>query len=113
MFALAYTRVSSISISWRQILHTFMPSGTLSGLGERILLAVWKLNGVGNRSVTEHILKAELSGVSDDISQELQRLQEQGFIVRTEAGETAEFALTPIGLAILRQVEEDKLQELG
>jgi predicted transcriptional regulator len=90
-----------------------MSSDTLSGLGERILLAVWKLNGVGKRSVTEHILKSELSGASDDISHELQRLQEQGFIIRAEADGIAEFALTPIGLAILRQVEEDKLQELG
>ena len=89
-----------------------MPSSTLSELGERILLAVWKLNGAGKPAVTEHMLKAELSEVSNDISQELRRLQEQGFIVRA-TGENAEFALTPIGLAILRQVEEDKLQELG
>ena len=90
-----------------------MPSDTLSGIGERILLAIWKLNGLGTRSVTEYVLRAELTGVADDLLQELQRLEEQGFVVKIEAGRSTEFTLTPIGLAILRQVEEDKLQELG
>jgi len=90
-----------------------MPPDTLSGLGERILLAVWKLNGVGKRSVTEETLKAELSDAADYFSQELQTLQDLGFIVKAGADGRADLALTPIGLAILRQIEEDKLQELG
>ena len=90
-----------------------MPSNSLSGLGEKILLAVWKLNEVGKRSVTEETLKAELSDAADDFSQELQTLQDLGFIVKAGADGRTELALTPIGLAILRQIEEDKLQELG
>ncbi|MGA3404591.1 MAG: hypothetical protein ABSD49_02530 [Candidatus Bathyarchaeia archaeon] len=62
-----------------------MPSNSLSGLGEKILLAVWKLNEVGKRSVTEETLKAELSDAADDFWQELQTLQDLGFIVKADA----------------------------
>lgn len=90
-----------------------MPSDTLSVLGEKILLAIWKSNAVGIRSVAEEALRAELSDSSDGFSQELQALQELGFVVKRNTTERNEFALTPLGLAILRQIEEDKLQELG
>jgi hypothetical protein len=89
-----------------------MPSNTLSVPGERILLAVWKLNAVGIRSVGEEALRKELADLSDGFSQELQTLQDLGFVVRGNTNGRAEFALTPLGLAILRQIEEDKLQEL-
>ena len=90
-----------------------MASDTLSVLGEKILLAVWKLNVVGIRSVAEEALRAELPDSSDGFSQELQTLQDLGFVVKGNTNERNEFALTPLGLAILRQIEEDKLQELG
>ncbi len=90
-----------------------MPSDTLSVLGKKILLAVWKLNAVGIRSVAEGALRAELPDSSDGFSQELQTLQDLGFVVKRNTNERNEFALTPLGLAILRQIEEDKLQELG
>ena len=90
-----------------------MPSDTLSVLGEKILLAIWKSNAVGIRSVAEEALRAELPDSSDGFSQELQALQELGFVVKRNTTERNEFALTPLGLAILRQIEEDKLQELG
>lgn len=89
-----------------------MPSDTLSVLGEKILLAVWKANAAGIRAVGEDALRSELSDSSDDFSQELKTLQDLGFIVIGNSDGQAEFALTPIGLAILRQIEEDKLQEL-
>ena len=89
-----------------------MPTDTLSVLSERILLAVWKLNGVGAKSVTEDALRAELSDLSDGFSQELKTLNDLGFIVRRHNGGQTEFVLTPLGVAILRQIEEDKLQEL-
>ena len=89
-----------------------MPTDTLSVLSERILLAVWKLNGVGAKSVTEDALRAELSDLSDGFSQELKTLNDLGFIVRRDNGGQTEFVLTPLGVAILRQIEEDKLQEL-
>jgi DNA-binding HxlR family transcriptional regulator len=89
-----------------------MPSDTLSVLGEKILLAIWKSNAVGIRSVGEDALKSELSDSSNGFSQEVKTLQDLGFIIRGNNAERTEFALTPLGLAILRQIEEDKLQEL-
>jgi hypothetical protein len=88
-----------------------MPPGSLSEIGERILLAAWKLNGLGERSVAEETLKAESSS-DEEFARELSILEAQGFITRSSTLDRAEFTLTPLGLAILRQVEEDKLQEL-
>lgn len=89
-----------------------MPSDTLSVLGGKILLAIWKSNAIGIRSVGEDALKSELSDSSNGFSQELKVLHDLGFIIRGNNDGRAEFALTPLGLAILRQIEEDKLQEL-
>ena len=89
-----------------------MPTDTLSVLSEKILLAVWKLNGVGAKSVTEDALRSELSDSSDGFSKELKTLDDLGFIVRRNGNGQTEVGLTPLGVAILRQIEEDKLQEL-
>jgi len=89
-----------------------MPSDTLSVLGEKILLAIWKSNAIGIRSVAEDVLKSELSNSGDGFSQELETLQDLAFITSENKDGRTEFALTPLGLAILRQIEEDKLQEL-
>jgi len=80
-------------------------------LSEKILLAVWKLNVVEAKPVTEDALRSELSDSSDSFSQELKTLRDLGFIVTGNEGRT-EYVLTPLGVAILRQIEEDKLQEL-
>lgn len=88
-----------------------MPPGSLSEIGERILLAAWKLNGLGERFVAEETLKVESSTSDEEFARELSILEAQGFITRSTL-DKAEFTLTPLGLAILRQVEEDKLQEL-
>jgi len=90
-----------------------MPSDTLSLLGASILLAVWRLNSVGGSPVAEETLKSELPDPSENFPQELNTLQELGFITRSTTNGKAGIALTPLGLAILRQTEEDKLQELG
>jgi len=89
-----------------------MPSDTLSVLGEKILLAVWKANAIGIRSAAEDALRSELSDSNGDFLQELNTLQDLGFITTGNTDGQTEFALTPLGLAILRQIEEDKLQEL-
>ena len=89
-----------------------MPMDTLSVLSEKILLAVWKLNVVEAKPVTEDALRLELSDSSDGFSQELKTLRDLGFIVTGNNEGRTEYVLTPLGVAILRQIEEDKLQEL-
>ena len=89
-----------------------MPSDTLSVLGQKILLAVWKSNALGVKGVTEDALKTEVADSSEGFPQELKTLEDLGFIIKGNSNSPTQFTLTPLGLAILRQVEEDKLQEL-
>jgi predicted transcriptional regulator len=39
-------------------------------------------------------------------------LQAQGFLDATVEGDHSTFSITPLGVAILRKTEEDRLQEL-
>ncbi|MGO9644013.1 MAG: hypothetical protein ACLPY5_04625 [Candidatus Bathyarchaeia archaeon] len=90
-----------------------MPDNQLSELSGKILLSLWRLNGIGPRAIQEQILKADLKVESEQFFQETDVLTRQGFLDKsTLEGQTA-FSLTSLGLAILRQLEEDKLQELG
>jgi len=90
-----------------------MPDNQLSELSGKILLSLWKLNGIGPRAIQEQTLKADLKVESELFFHETEALTRQGFLDKlTLEGQTS-FSLTPLGLAILRQLEEDKLQELG
>lgn len=81
---------------------------------ERILLALWKMKGIGKNHIREESLKADPAvGNSDDHwTNEIVNLQNQGFLETVTVDEQNTISLTPLGLAILRQIEEDKLQEL-
>lgn len=89
-----------------------MPSQSLTPLAEKILLTVWKLNGLGSHSVPEDSVKGELSLTIEELAQEMQILHTLGFLSKETVDKKASVSLTPLGLAILRQIEEDKLQEL-
>jgi len=85
----------------------------LSELQERTLLAIWKLNGIGKNGVQEGNLQTELTNETpQNLAAALEALQNQGFISRKEFGDRKDVSLTPLGLAILRKLEEDRLQEL-
>ncbi len=89
-----------------------MPPESLSPLAEKILATVWKLNALGNRAVSEGRVKIDLAIAQDELTAETQKLQAQGFLSRLKVGEGVSLSLTHLGLAILRQIEEDNLQEL-
>ncbi|HUK28515.1 MAG TPA: hypothetical protein VLV31_08825 [Candidatus Acidoferrales bacterium] len=86
----------------------------LSETQENILLTLWKLKGIGNNRVEEIQIRSELSNQSanDDLTSALNTLQAQGFLAAESNGDHSSFSLTPLGVAILRKTEEDKLQEL-
>jgi predicted transcriptional regulator len=89
------------------------PTDGLSEIQEAILLVVWKLKGVGSNRVDEIRIKGELSNVtSDDLKSAFGTLQALGFLEAQAQGEESTFSLTPLGVAILRKTEEDRLQEL-
>ncbi|HUK50385.1 MAG TPA: hypothetical protein VLV18_05065 [Terriglobales bacterium] len=79
-----------------------------------ILLAIWKLRGIGNNKVDEFKVKAEIIDTisEEDLNSALQTLQSQGFIDAQNNDGRKAFSLTPLGVAILRKSEEDRLQEL-
>jgi len=88
-------------------------SSGLSEGGEAVLLAIWKLRGIGTNAVDEHQVKAEMAkGPSEDLTPTLQVLEAQGFIEIKDEGDRKGVSITPLGLSILRKIEEDKLQEL-
>jgi hypothetical protein len=90
------------------------PASSLSEVEEKILLALWKLGGVGKNHVREDALTANLAvaGLESGCVKEVVSLHDRGFLqsVTVEGGK--EISLTPLGLSLLRQIEEDKLEEL-
>ena len=88
------------------------PDG-LSDLQERVLLAIWKLSSIGQNTVEESKLKAELNQEPpQDLADATDQLHNRGFLDKSTAEGATNFSLTPLGLAILRKLEEDRLQEL-
>ena len=85
----------------------------LSELEERTLLAIWKLKGIGKNGVEESNLQAELQNETpQNKTGAVEALQNKGFIEKTNSSDRRFISLTPLGLAILRKLEEDRLQEL-
>ena len=89
------------------------PPESLSELQEAMLFAIWKLRGIGNNTVTEGQLRAEMANhPAETIPSTLSQLQSQGFIEMNNSSGQEGISITPLGLAILRKIEEDKLQEI-
>jgi DNA-binding MarR family transcriptional regulator len=85
----------------------------LSELEERTLLAIWKLKGIGKNGVEESNIQTELTDETpQNLAVALETLQNQGFIEKANSSGRKFLSLTPLGLAILRKLEEDRLQEL-
>ena len=85
----------------------------LTPVQEMVLLTMWKLGGIGSNPVDERNLRIELADdPPEDLALAIQDLGVQGFIESKTKGEEKLLSLTPLGLAILRKIEEDRLQEL-
>ena len=95
-------------------MHRMPQSGVLSDLEEKVLSTLWKLRGVGDKVISEETLTQNLTAQDSgqDWAGSIRNLQELGFLTSETKDGHMSFALTPLGLAILRQVEEDRLQEL-
>jgi len=92
-----------------------MPSTSpLTEFEERILLALWKLKGIGRVRVAKAsvITDPTLGTVPDLVKDEIGKLLSRGFLEAANVNGHDALSLTPLGLAILRQIEEDRLQEL-
>lgn len=89
-----------------------MPAGSLPPLSEKILSTVWKMNTAGQKAIPEDTVRSELSASNEEFAKEAEMLQKQGFLSRVKVNEKHSLFLTPLGLAILRQIEENNLEEL-
>jgi hypothetical protein len=92
-----------------------MVSGNpLSEPEEKVLLAIWKLRGIGKSRIKEGILKADLTQTSSQTNwtHEISSLNDRSLLQVTTLRGEREISLTPLGLSLIRQLEEDKLQEL-
>ncbi|HXX72677.1 MAG TPA: hypothetical protein VEI80_03210 [Candidatus Acidoferrales bacterium] len=88
------------------------PNG-LSEPQEAVLFAIWKLKGIGTNPVTEDQLKTQIGNTPTEfLPPTLTQLQTQGFVQIDNDGGRKTISITPLGLAILRKVEEDRLQEI-
>ena len=93
--------------------YTMPLPDSLSELQETMLFAIWKLRGIGNSTVSEDQLRAQMSNQpAENIASALKELQTEGFIDYRDNSGRVSFSITPLGLAILRKVEEDKLEEI-
>jgi len=89
------------------------PVNGLTEPQEALLFAIWKLRGIGSRPITESQLRAQMTNESTQSPLlALTELQSQGFIQIANKGAGKIISITPLGLAILRKVEEDRLQEI-
>jgi predicted transcriptional regulator len=87
------------------------PNG-LSEHQEAVLFAIWKLRAIGGRAVTEDQVLQITEQSDQDIPTILRDLQSRGFVeIRNKAGRS-NISMTPLGVAILRKVEEDRLEEI-
>ena len=89
-----------------------MPMESLPLFSEKILSTVWKMNTAGQKAVPEDTVKDELSISNDEFTKWVEMLQKQGFLSRVKVNEKPSLFLTPLGIAILRQIVEDSLEEL-
>jgi hypothetical protein len=78
-----------------------------------MLFAVWKLKGIGKTTVSEDELRRQMTDDPvETFPATLTQLQSQGFIeIKNKAGPRG-ISITPLGVAILRKVEEDRLEEV-
>ena len=81
---------------------------------EQILLSLWKLKGIGKTTVDLETLRKDLAkfNAQDDLTKDVSLLRDQGFLEERNKDGQSYYSLTPLGIAILRKIEEDRLQEL-
>ena len=90
-------------------------SSKLPNAQENILLALWKLGAIGGKQVSASEVKAVIptEDSSKGFTENIDDLSRQGLLETYATDDDRTYSLTAIGLALLRQIQEDRLQELG
>lgn len=79
-----------------------------------ILRTMWELKALGTRAVTVRSLSSRISNVPDkETTERVKRLEARGLVtIRKGAGGDL-FALSPLGAAFVRQLQDKQLGELN
>jgi len=106
--------MSKVDISSRTQSDLAMsPENGLSEPQQTVLFAIWKLRGIGSSAVSKSQLNTQIPNQPLEIvTSTLTQLESLGFIAINTKGEQNNISITPLGAAILRKVEEDRLQEI-
>jgi len=78
-----------------------------------ILQTLWELKALGTRAISIQDLVSHLSGVPmTETTERLEQLQERGMISRTQGASDHLVALSPLGAAFVRQLQDRQLGDL-
>lgn len=94
--------------------NVYAMTADLSNNENLVLQAMWELKALGTRAVAVQDLLSRLADLSKiEISESLKRLQARGLVARTEPSGAESFALSPLGAAYVRQLQDNKLGDLN
>jgi len=117
MFALKYAKVPSKSLKnhWNTYspMHTWPSEDDLPPQKRQVLLAMWKARAIGDRTISLRDLKARLPDeVKVNYISHLKNLKEKLFIQISHANNQDAASITPLGLAFIRQIQDDDFRLL-
>jgi len=89
-------------------------TANFSNMAILILRTMWRLRALGSRGVTVHELVSHQSGLSTtETSETLKDLEVRGLVTLSNQAGDGHFALTPLGAACVRQLQEGQLGDLA
>ena len=78
-----------------------------------ILQTLWEMKALGTHAVSIHDLVSHLSGIpTTETTERLGRLQALALITSTKRGSDHLVALSPLGTALVRQLQDKRLGDL-
>jgi len=79
-----------------------------------ILQALWELRALGTHRVSLQQITSRLSEpLSPDVAEQLQVLENQGLITRSDPSDLEPYSLSLLGTACVRQLQDKELSDLG
>jgi Mn-dependent DtxR family transcriptional regulator len=77
-----------------------------------ILRTMWELKALGTRAVTMRALSGRISNVPDkETTERVERLEARGLVTMRKGAGGDLFALSPLGAAFVRQLQDRQLGE--
>jgi DNA-binding MarR family transcriptional regulator len=116
MFAPQYTRVSrqthkNLPVEGHEMSIAMSPD--ISSNEIRVLQAMWELKAVGTHRVTMRSLASRMPDVPDtETTETVKRLEARGLIAARKGAGGDLLALSPLGAAFVRQLQDRQLSEL-